>query len=78
MDLDSYPETLDLNGPVGTVFIRQPMVRYVRDLGGGSKLFLAAEAPYADFQGANPYPVFSGGGAQSTNIRDPIPDFVAK
>ena len=78
MDLDSYPETLDLNGPVGTVFIRQPMVRYVRDLGGGSKLFLAAEAPYADFEGANPYPVFSGGGAPSTNIRDPIPDFVAK
>ncbi len=78
MDLDSYPETLDLNGPVGTVFIRQPMVRYVRDLGGGSKFFLAAEAPYADFQGANPFPVFSGGGAQSTNIRDPIPDFVAK
>ncbi len=78
MDLDSYPETLDLNGPVGTVFIRQPMVRYVRDLGGGSKFFLAAEAPYADFEGANPYPVYSGGGAQSTNIRDPIPDFVAK
>ncbi len=78
MDLDSYPETLDLNGPVGTVFIRQPMVRYVRDLGGGSKLFLAAEAPYGDFEGANPYPVYTGGGAPSNNIRDPIPDFIAK
>ena len=78
MDLDSYPETLDLNGPLGTVFIRQPMVRYVRDLGGGSKVFLAAEAAYADFEGANPYPVFSGGGAPSSNIINPVPDFVGK
>lgn len=78
MDLDSYPETLDLNGPVGTSFIRQPLIRYVRDLGGGSKIFLAAEAPYADFEGANPYPVYSGGGAPSTNVINPIPDFVGK
>ncbi len=78
MDLDSYPETLDLNGPLGTVFIRQPMLRYVHDLGGGSKVYLAAEAAYADFEGANPYPVYSGGGAPSSNIINPIPDFVGK
>ena len=78
MDLDSYPETLDFNGPVGVAFIRQPQVRYTRNLGGGSMLLVSAEAAYADFEGANPYPVYTAGGAASTNIINPIPDFVAK
>lgn len=28
MDLDNSPETVDFNGPIGSTFIRQPMIRY--------------------------------------------------
>ncbi|WP_246860652.1 DcaP family trimeric outer membrane transporter [Noviherbaspirillum sp. UKPF54] len=28
MDIDNTPETVDFNGPIGSTFIRQPMVRY--------------------------------------------------
>ncbi|MBK1679064.1 DcaP family trimeric outer membrane transporter [Rhodocyclus tenuis] len=28
MDIDSTPETVDFNGPIGSTFIRQPMIRY--------------------------------------------------
>jgi hypothetical protein len=28
MDVDNYPETLDYNGPIGSTFIRQPLIRY--------------------------------------------------
>src|SRR5437899_1248867 len=28
MDVDNAPETVDFNGPIGSTFIRQPMVRY--------------------------------------------------
>ncbi len=28
MDVDNSPETVDFNGPIGSTFIRQPMVRY--------------------------------------------------
>lgn len=28
MDIDNTPETIDFNGPIGSTFIRQPMVRY--------------------------------------------------
>lgn len=78
MDLISYPETLDINGPVGTSYIRQPMFRYTRNLGGGSKVYFAVEGAYSDFEGAiNEVP---GGGTvtPSPNQTTPYPDFVAK
>lgn len=28
MDVDNSPETVDFNGPIGSTFIRQPMIRY--------------------------------------------------
>ncbi|MFT5535531.1 MAG: hypothetical protein ACI802_003796 [Candidatus Paceibacteria bacterium] len=28
MDVDNAPETVDFNGPIGSTFIRQPMIRY--------------------------------------------------
>lgn len=37
MDVDNAPETVDFNGPIGSTFIRQPVVRYTYatpDLGG--------------------------------------------
>lgn len=78
MDLDSYPETIDFGGPVGVSFVRQPQLRYTMDVGGGSKLYVAAESAYSDFEGASNYGVFSGSGDPSTNIINPLPDFVAK
>jgi hypothetical protein len=37
MDIDNSPETVDFNGPIGSTFIRQPVIRYTYatpDLGG--------------------------------------------
>lgn len=45
MDVDNAPETVDFNGPIGSTFIRQPVVRYTYatpDLGG---LTVAVENP---------------------------------
>jgi Porin subfamily len=78
MDLTSYPETLDNGGPVGVVYIRQPQIRYTRNLGDGNRLYFAIESPFGDFEGNSAYPVFTNGGAPSTNILDPVPDFVVK
>jgi hypothetical protein len=78
MDLTSFPETMDNGGPAGVVWIRQPMVRYTHDLGGGSKFTLAAESAYGDFEGNVGYGVITNGITPSTNIINPVPDFIAK
>ncbi len=78
MDLTSYPETLDNNGPVGPAYIRQPMIRYIRNLGGGSKVYLAVESAYSDFEGAVNQTIVGGTDIPSPNYLTPIPDVVAK
>ncbi len=41
MDLDNSPETVDFNGPIGSTFIRQPMIRYAYNT-AESGMFTAA------------------------------------
>lgn len=78
MDLDSYGETLDLNGPVGVAYAKQPQLRYTRALGQGNTLYASIEAPFGEFEGIDQRPVYNLGGAVSANEMDPFPDFVAK
>jgi Porin subfamily len=77
MDLTAYPETLDPNGPVGGIYIRQPMVRYTRNLGGGSNFVFAVESANSDFEGAVQQTIL-GSNLPSLNQTTPAPDVVAK
>ncbi|SDO52658.1 DcaP family trimeric outer membrane transporter [Afipia sp. GAS231] len=77
MDLIAYPETLDPNGPVGGIYVRQPMVRYTRNLGGGSNFILAVENANSDFEGAVQQTIL-GSNLPSLNQTTPYPDVVAK
>jgi Porin subfamily len=77
MDLAAYPETLDPNGPVGGIYVRQPMVRYTRNLGGGSNFIVAVESANSDFEGAVQQTIL-GSNLPSVNQTTPYPDVVAK
>jgi len=48
VDLAAYPETIDFGGAVGSLFIRQAMIRYSQPFEGGSFQF-AIENPEATF-----------------------------
>lgn len=43
MDVDNSPETVDFNGPIGSTFIRQPMVRYTYPTKDYGSFTVAAE-----------------------------------
>jgi hypothetical protein len=69
LDLGSYPDTVDFNGPGSIALIRQPQIRYTLPL-GPAKLAIAVEnAPGTD---GNDY----GGSTNITTIQS-IPDFTA-
>ncbi|SHF04215.1 hypothetical protein SAMN04487965_1230 [Microbulbifer donghaiensis] len=55
-NVGALPEGMDFVGPVGTIFERQPQLRYTRKVGGGS-LQLAAENPATTLYNGteNPY-----------------------
>ncbi|RUM33424.1 MAG: hypothetical protein DSY58_09205 [Desulfobulbus sp.] len=48
VDLAAYPETIDFGGAVGSLFIRQAMIRYSQGFEGGSFQF-AIENPESNF-----------------------------
>lgn len=56
-NVSSLPESLDFVGPVGTIFERQPQLRFTHKLAGGGSFQLAAENPATTLYGAseNPY-----------------------
>jgi hypothetical protein len=47
MNVDAFPNTIDYWGPAGSVYIRNPQVRYTATLSRGSKLAFSLEAPYS-------------------------------
>ncbi|HZZ84266.1 MAG TPA: DcaP family trimeric outer membrane transporter [Anaeromyxobacteraceae bacterium] len=70
LDLNTYPDVVDFNGPGSIALIRQPQIRYTLGLAPGVSLAVAAEnSPGTD---GNDY-------AGSDNIRkfQSIPDFTA-
>lgn len=71
----ALPEAVDFIGPTsGTLFVRQPQVRFTQNLAGG-KLMLAAENPSVSF-----YDGGHGSTSASNNKVDdsPLPDFIAR
>ncbi|MCV6615287.1 MAG: porin [Cellvibrionaceae bacterium] len=56
-NVGTLPESLDFVGPVGTIFERQPQLRYTAKLNGGSSFMLAAENPATTLYGASKNPV---------------------
>lgn len=69
-NVGALPESLDFVGPVGTIFERQPQLRYTRKLGGGSSFMLAAENPSSNLT------KYAGG---SLRVDDnSLPDLIAR
>jgi hypothetical protein len=75
MDLGSLPDIVDFAGPPGLRFLRQTMLRYTHNIGGGTSLALALETPHslAPFISGEAAPIAAG----LANV-DHLPDFVAK
>lgn len=80
MDVDAYPWTVDFFGPAGFSFIRQPMIRWTQDLGGGNSLAFALEQPelVASSDTAGALAVGTGAVGGSDGVLDQIPDFVLR
>jgi len=68
MDLDSTPETVDFNGPVGNTMIRQPQVRYTYVTPNFGNYTLALENNSSQLNGVN---------GDASNISR-VPDVVAR
>ena len=68
----ALPESTDyVGGAEGTVFVRQPLIRYSAPLGGGTTLHLSAENPESGTATA-------GNPALAENGDDHLPDFAAR
>ncbi|PLK27953.1 hypothetical protein C0V78_11870 [Novosphingobium sp. TH158] len=68
----ALPESTDyVGGAEGTVFVRQPLIRYSAPMGGGTTLHLAVENPES---GTASF----GAPALNENGDDRLPDFVAR
>jgi hypothetical protein len=75
MDLGSLPDIVDFAGPPGLRFLRQAVLRYTHNIGGGTSLALALENPF------HLTPSVAGGTAPiaaGVATVDHLPDFVAK
>ncbi len=72
LDLGSYAETLDFNGPAGTRFLRQALIRYTHNLGDGANIQLAVENPQHTFR------TDLVNAAIGATAVDHAPDFVVK
>lgn len=66
----ALPESLDFVGPVGTIFERQPQLRYTRKLAGGGSFMLAAENPSSNLSR------YAGGSLRADD--NSVPDLIAR
>ena len=76
MPIESYPSTVDFNGPAGIPFIRQAQIRYTHPINDNLKV--SASLENSEFNGRNA----GGAFAESTNIGiraglDELPDITA-
>ena len=69
IDLGAYPETIDFGGAAGSLFIRQPMIRYTHPFDGGSFQF-ALENPESSYA--------SGATTGIGGSGEYIPDIIAR
>ncbi len=79
MPIESYPTTVDFNGPAGLPFIRQAQIRYTYPLSDG--LTISASVENSEFSGRNAAGTVSESTGTAVNgIRaglDQLPDFTA-
>ncbi len=68
VDLAAYPETIDFGGAVGSLFIRQSMIRYTQGFEGGSFQF-AIENPESNFESM---------GTTIASSNETLPDVIAR
>jgi hypothetical protein len=54
VDLEAWPDILDFEGPNSAIAVRQPMIRWTKQVSTGIEAQLAAEAPGGDIDGADP------------------------
>jgi hypothetical protein len=74
MDIDSFPDTVDYEGPGGGVFTTQPQVRYTWPVTKANSIAFSAEKPTAEIDITNPnFP-----GVELATSTTPIPDFVVR
>lgn len=77
MPIESYPGTVDFQGPAGIPFIRQAQLRYTADLGDGLKL--AGSLENSEFNGRTSAGVFGESLGSGVEARlDKAPDAVQK
>ncbi len=78
LDLASYPDTVDFNGPGTIALVRNPMIKYTFKIPGASGVSLAISAENApgtdgnDFNGS-----INSDGSSNTTRMQTIPDFTA-
>ena len=70
MDLDNSPENVDFNGPIGSTFVRQPLVKYAYATKDSGTFTVAAENSVSY--------VLDGTGVATTAGFSKLPDFVAR
>ena len=70
LDLNSYGETLDFNGPTGVLFIRQPQIRFTHRPSDTLELAVALENPQGDISETS--------GSTNVSVLDQFPDLVGR
>lgn len=75
MQLSGLPPNLDFLGTVGTVFVRNPQIRYTRALGDGLSFSVAVENPYTRLYSAAITGDYTGAWTPGD---DQLPDLVAR
>jgi hypothetical protein len=70
MDVDNSPETVDFNGPIGSTFVRQPLIRYAYNTMDRGTFTVAAENSVSV--------VLDNTGTVTTAGFSRVPDFVAR
>ncbi len=74
MDIDSFPDSVDFEGPGGAVFTDQPQFRYTWPVTKANSLAFSVEKPTTDVIVTNPdYP-----NVAVATPTSPIPDFVVR
>lgn len=70
MDLSSYPETMDFEGPNAEIFSRTPQIRWSESVGGGWSYQVGLDLPEINIQG------ITGVGPALGEASDQVPDLV--
>jgi DcaP outer membrane protein len=73
MDIDSFPDTVDFEGPGGGIFVAQPQFRYTWPLTKANSIAFGVEKPTTDINITNPV-----NDEQAATPTTPIPDFVVR